>query len=190
MTGPLQIELRTVLLAAAALLGALLVLLGPGAASGQAAQCTNSSTPGYQLSGKEARKATLCLLNRERNKRGMGDLRADDKQQKAAGAHNRVMLKKNCFSHQCSGEPDLVKRIEQAGYLPCSCSWSVGENIAWGSGSTSSPRRIVDAWMGSAPHRANILNSRFEHIGIAVDSGAPGRGSGTATYTTDFGFKD
>jgi len=130
MTGPLQIELRTVLLAAAALLGALLVLLGPGAASGQAAQCTNSSTPGYQLSGKEARKATLCLLNRERNKRGMGDLRADDKQQKAAGAHNRVMLKKNCFSHQCSGEPDLVKRIEQAGYLPCSCSCRAGSRLA------------------------------------------------------------
>ncbi len=86
------------------------------------------------------------------------------------------MIRKDCFAHQCAGERDLVGRVEAAGYLPCKCSWSVGENIAWGSGSSSSPRRIVDAWMNSAPHRANILDRRFEDIGVAVDDGSPGGG--------------
>ena len=183
-------QLRLATAAIAALLAATALSLGPGAASGHAAQCKNSSAPAYELSGREARRATLCLLNRERADHGLKPLHADEHQQKAAGAHNRTMLRKDCFSHQCSGERDLVGRIEQAGYLPCSCSWSVGENIAWGSGELSSPRRIVDAWMGSGPHRANILNRRFEDIGVAVDSGSPGSGGQAATYTTDFGFKD
>jgi uncharacterized protein YkwD len=190
MTGPSHIELRTALLAAAALLGALIVLLGPGAASGQAADCPNSSAAAYRLSGHEARRATLCLINRERAKRGLHALHAEKGPQQAAGAHNRLMLRKDCFSHQCAGERDLVGRIEASGYLPCSCSWSVGENIAWGSGSSSSPRQIVDAWMGSPPHRANILNGQFEHIGVAVDRGSPDGPGDAATYTTDFGFKD
>lgn len=164
-------------------------LLGPGAGSAEAARCEGSDSPGFRLSEPQARKATLCLLNRERAKRGMRAFRLNDAQVRAANGHNRAMLKKECFDHQCPGERDLVGRNEAAGYLPCKCSWSVAENIAWGKGARSSPREIVDAWMNSAGHRANILNGQFEHIGIAVDSGAPGAGGGTATYTTDFGYK-
>ncbi len=189
MNGPTRIDVRFAVLALA-LVGLAATLLGPAAAPSSAAECRNSSNPAYKLSGKEARKATLCLINKERDKRGMRDLRADKRQQRAAASHNRTMLRKNCFSHQCAGERDLVGRIQAAGYLPCNCSWSVGENIAWGSGSSSSPRQIVGAWMNSAPHRANILNRRFEHIGVAVGRGAPGAGGQAATYTTDFGFKD
>ena len=101
------------------------------------------------------------------------------------------MLKKNCFSHQCSGERDLVGRMDAAGYLPCNCAWSVGENIAWGGGSTSSPRSIVDAWMGSSAHRINMLSSNFEEVGIAIHRGTPeGGGGDSATYTMDFGYKN
>ena len=164
-------------------------LAGPGAGAAAAGQCSGSDQAGFRLSEKQARKATLCLINRERKSRGLGALRSHDQQQRAAGGHNRAMLKKGCFDHECPGERDLVGRIEQAGYLPCSCSWSVAENIAWGKGGSSSPRAIVASWMNSAGHRANILNGGFEHIGIAVDGGAPGGGGGAATYTTDFGYK-
>lgn len=188
MTWPVRIELQ--LAVALALLGVIVVLLGPGVARSDAAECTNSSAPAYKLAEGDARKATLCLLNRERAAHGLRPLRADDEQQEAAEGHNRTMIRKRCFSHQCSGERDLVGRIEATGYLPCNCSWSVGENIAWGSGSTSSPRKIVAAWMHSAEHRANILNPRFEHAGVAVGQGSPAGGGDTATYTLDFGFKD
>lgn len=168
-----------------------LVALGPAASRGEAAQCAAASTPAFKLSGKAARKATLCVVNVERVKRGLGRLRFDGKQQKAAAGHNRLMLKKSCFSHQCSGERDLVGRLDAAGYLPCNCAWSVGENIAWGAEKTSSPRSIVDAWMGSSAHRINMLSSNFEEVGIAIHRGTPeGGGGDSATYTMDFGYKN
>ena len=48
-----------------------------------------------------------------------------------------------------------------------------GENIAWGSGSRSTPRSIVRAWMASDGHWANILSAAFRDIGIGVSPGAP-----------------
>jgi uncharacterized protein YkwD len=177
------------------LLATLLALLGllalsAGAEGASAARCKGADRPAAQMSGGKAAKLTLCLLNKERAKRGLHTLDANRKATKAARSHNRLMVRKNCFDHECPGEPDLVGRLTHSGYLPCSCSWTVGENIAWGSGSYGSPRRIVAGWMGSPPHRDNILNPRFEHIGVAVERGDPGTGyPRTATYTTDFGAK-
>lgn len=174
---------------ALALLAGLLVLLGPGAATGHAAQCPGASDPAYSMSGSTASKLTLCLINEERSDRGLKPLHFDKDQQQAASKHNRVMLQKNCFSHLCPGEKDLVGRIASTGYLPCSCTWGVAENLAWGSGKTAAPAAIVKAWMGSADHRLNILNRRYDEVGIAVDDGSPGGSGSASTYTVDFGFK-
>lgn len=189
MTWPRRID-SAALAAWPALLVGLVLLLGPGATAADAAECPGAGAPGYQLGEREGRDATLCLLNRERSSRGLGPLRIDAKQQRAAEAHNKLMIRKRCFSHQCQGERDLIGRSEAAGYLPCGCSWSIAENIAWGGRSTSSPRRIVAAWMSSASHRTNILNRRFEHAGVAVNDGSPEGGGDSATYTLDLGFKD
>lgn len=43
--------------------------------------------------------------------------------------------------------------------------------------------------MGSPEHRTNILNRRYDEVGIAVDDGSPGGGGSASTYTVDFGFK-
>lgn len=155
-----------------------------------AAKCKRASAPAYAVSAKQARKATLCLLNVQRRKHDLRPLRKRKSARKAARRHTRVMLRKNCFAHQCGGEPDLTRRISRAGYLDgCGCSWSIGENIAWGSGERSSPRKIVKAWMHSSGHRANILNRRFEHIGIGIKRGSPGGSRAAATYTTTFGAR-
>lgn len=175
---------------ASALLISALLLLGPAAARSKADQCGGADRPAYSLSGKAAAKATLCLLNKERSSRGMKALRFDRDQQKAASKHNRVMLQQDCFSHLCPGEKDLVGRIVSTGYLPCTCTWGVAENLAWGEGPTSTPAAVVNAWMNSPDHRVNILNPRYDEIGIAVDDGSPEGGGPAATYTTDFGFKD
>lgn len=168
-----------------------LLLLGPGAARGRATSCGEAGRPAYAISAKAAAKATLCLLNRKRSARGLRPLHSDKRQLEAARKHNRAMLKKNCFSHLCPGEKDLVGRVASTGYLPCSCTWGIAENIAWGAGSRAAPAAVVRAWMRSPSHRANILNRRFDEIGIAVSAGRPGRGGGpAATYTTDFGFRD
>ena len=146
--------------------------------------------PAHETARGKAVRATLCLLNKERGARGLGALRPDAQSAQAAGRHNRLMVARTCFSHLCSGEDDLVGRMASSGYLPCDCTWLVGENIGWGAGGTASPRKIVAAWMRSSPHRINILNPTFDEIGIAIDRGSPESNSrDAATYTTDFGFK-
>lgn len=173
-----------------ALLAAALLMLGPAAEPGHAASCGVAGKPAYEIGDKAAAKATLCLINRVRAARGIKALRFNKDQKQAADGHNRVMLSKNCFSHLCPGERDLVGRVSATGYLPCSCTWGVAENLAWGAGTKGSPAAIVNAWMASPDHRVNILNPHYEEIGIAVDDGSPaGDGYAASTYTTDFGFK-
>jgi uncharacterized protein YkwD len=190
MDGCMAGAIRLPLLLAATLLGAALLLLaGPGVAPASAT-CKNARTPAYEIPAKKARKATLCLINKQRAKRGMRKLRQHKAQLKAAKRHTKQMLKKSCFSHLCPGEGDLVDRVSRTSYLPCNCSWGIGENLAYGYGKQSSPKRIVKSWMKSSGHKQNILNRRFEDIGIGIKTGSPGGGRAAATYTTTFGFRD
>ena len=83
----------------------------------------------------------------------------------------------------------MLDRIRAAGYLKARASFTVGENIGWGSGTLSAPRALVKAWMASPPHRANILQGKFRELGVGLTLGAPAPGiPGTAiTATTNFG---
>lgn len=179
-------------LATAATAGALpaaLLVLGTGAAPAGAAECKHSAKPAYELGGKQVRRATVCLLNKERRARGMGRLKQHRDPRRAAKRHSRMMVEKRCFSHVCPGERDLVGRLSATGYLPCRCSWGVAENIAYGKGRGSSPRGIVRGWMRSPGHRANVLNRSYEHVGVGVRRGAPSGGGPAATYTIDLGYR-
>ena len=100
------------------------------------------------------------------------------------------MNRRNYFDHTSRGGSSFVDRIKRAGYLRGARSWSVGENLAWGSGSHATARSIVRAWMNSPGHRANILNGRFREIGIGITRGAPVPGvHNGATYATSFGSR-
>lgn len=172
----------------AGLLVAFALVLLPGQAG--AAQCKGGDASPAKLGDKRAAKAVLCLINKQRSRHHLKPLRRQHEQAKAARGHNDLMVRRRCFSHECPGEPDLVGRLTKTGYLPCGCSWGVGENIAWGAGRKGSPRRIVNAWMHSPPHRANILRGSFQHAGVGVRWGSPTkRGSNAGTYTLDFGYR-
>lgn len=88
-----------------------------------------------------------------------------------------------------SGTFDL--RIKATGYLTGANGWSVGENLAWGSGTESTPRQIVAAWMASPPHRRNILDCHYSQIGVAIVNRGPvaQADANAATYTTEFGHR-
>ncbi len=162
-------------------------LAGPGATpaaalSGQAS-CAGAGAHPTSARAAAFTGATLCLLNRERAQHGLRPLRSNALLALAAWRHSRDMVRRGYFAHG-----DLVGRLARVGYLRGRRSWTVGENIAWGSGPRATPRSIVSAWMRSAGHRANILNGRFREVGIGIVSGAPvPRVRGAATYTTDFG---
>jgi uncharacterized protein YkwD len=172
--------------------GALLAAVVPAASArpAAAAECKHGAKPGYELRAKRARRATACLINKQRRARGLSRLKQRAGPRKAAKRHTRVMVEKRCFSHVCPGEKGLAGRLAATGYLRCGCSWGLAENIAYAQGRASSPRQIVKGWMRSPQHRANLLNRSFEHLGIGIRRGAPSGGRRAATYTTDFGYRN
>jgi uncharacterized protein YkwD len=127
-----------------------------------------------------------CLLNAERTSKGLAPLHVDARLTKASKLMAGLMVKQRFFAHDTPDGRDVVDRVRPTGYIRG--SWSLGENIAWGSGGLDTPRAIVNGWMHSKGHRDNILRAKFRDIGIGIRLGAPGRGlSGGATYVTDFG---
>jgi uncharacterized protein YkwD len=187
----MRLSLRAPLLALTILLAtafcAALVAAPADAASG----CRAAKAAPSKLSKYQASKAILCLINHERRAHGLGRIERQGEQTKAARRHSRLMIRSTCFSHQCPGEGELVSRMQKADYLPCNCYWGVGENLAYGERSYGSPKSVMHAWMNSSEHRANILNGQYEHVGIGIVWGTPSIGAarGSATYTTDFGYR-
>jgi uncharacterized protein YkwD len=129
--------------------------------------------------------AIRCLLNAERAAKGLPKLHTNGKLGRAAHAWANRMVAGRFFAHE-AGSSSPLSRIKRTGYVRG--NWTVGENLAWGSGALATPRSIVNGWMHSPPHRANILYAKFRDIGIGIRLGAPGANlSGGATYVTDFG---
>lgn len=135
-------------------------------------------------------RTTLCLVNRERARRGIKRLDGDGRLARSAGRYSSAMVRETFFSHVSPGGGTMLDRIKRAGYLDGARGYTVGENLAWGSGRLATPIETVNAWMNSPGHKANILNRRFDEIGIGVAPGAPVGGVGNAaTYTQHFGAR-
>jgi uncharacterized protein YkwD len=137
-----------------------------------------------------AGEATVCLLNRERAQRGLPALRENGLLAAAALEHSRDMVQRRYFEHTSPDGRSVGDRLRAIGYSR-GVSASAGENIAYGFGADSTPAAIVQIWMESPGHRADILRPAFTEIGIGIATGAPAPSSqeqaDSATYTTDFG---
>jgi uncharacterized protein YkwD len=162
-----------------------------GSSSAVAAQACPSASAMPSQAGKRAIvRATLCTINAERSRHGFDPLRLNSRLSRAAAAHAGDMERHNYFSHDSLDGGSFVDRIRSTGYLNGARSWTVGENLAWGSHGRSTPLTITEMWMNSPGHRANILNSTFREIGIGVAHGAPvSSNAPAATYATDFGAR-
>ncbi|MDX6713523.1 MAG: hypothetical protein QOH30_81 [Baekduia sp.] len=165
--------------------GALLALALPAPAM---AACSGADAA---PSDPSAVAATLCLLNEQRAAQHLGALTQSAPLGRAADGYAQAMVDQRFFDHVSPGGSTMLQRIEDAGWVAAPGAWTVGENIAWGSGTLGTPASIVGSWMHSAGHRANILNGSFAEIGIGIADGAPrgGVGGAAGTYVTDFGSR-
>jgi uncharacterized protein YkwD len=138
----------------------------------------------------QVRAAVLCLHNREREAHGLPALKENPKLRRAAQGHSDDMVAARYFAHDSLSGAGMADRILRAGYAR-NRGWSLGENIAWGTGSLATAAEIQRAWMESPGHRANILRRQFREIGIGIAVGAPVDMGGQtgATYTADFGVR-
>jgi uncharacterized protein YkwD len=164
------------------------VAIAPAAANAHAhaAPCAGAHLAPSPAHAAQVRRATLCLLNRQRAAHGLRKLRIHRSLAHAATSYAHLMVRRHFFAHVSPSGSTMAQRIKHTNYLHRARAWALGENLAWGQGSAATPARIVSAWMHSPGHRANILNGSYRQIGIGIALGAP-VGGGGATYVNEFG---
>lgn len=109
--------------------------------------------------------AVVELVNAERAKAGLSPLSVHDGV--AEAANKRAQEIKGTFSHTRPDGSNFSTVLTQAGIS----YRSVGENIAYGQ---NSPEAVMQSWMNSSGHRANILNRDFTSIGVGHYKDASG----------------
>jgi uncharacterized protein YkwD len=177
----LQPILRT--LAIAAGLACIVLLLGSAPSAEARSGCGKTgvaSKRSDRIALPKARSAVRCLINDARHSRSLKLKRSLNK---AAQKHSRRMFEQRCFSHQCPGEPSTATRIRKAGYMRGASSYRIGEVIALNS-DRATPRQVVRQWKNSPGHRAQIMSSGYEHIGVGVVAK-----KGRAYYTVTLGAR-
>lgn len=97
------------------------------------------------------------LVNAERAKEGLSALKSDSTVQAAAQVRAKETV--TSFSHTRPNGSSCFTALQEAGvsYM------GAGENIAYGQ---KTPAEVVNAWMNSPGHRANIMNGSFTTIGV------------------------
>ncbi|MGP4002002.1 CAP domain-containing protein [Streptomyces sp. 8N706] len=134
-----------------------------------------SAAPQAPADETGAESEVLTLVNRERARAGCRPVTADRKLAGLAEEYSEDMAERHFFDHT---DPDGANPWDRAKLL--GIGGLGGENIARGQGDAQA---VMDAWMGSPGHRANILNCDYRTLGVGAHFA-----DGGPWWTQDFGF--
>jgi uncharacterized protein YkwD len=178
---------RKILSAVAVVAGWALVAGSPASA----ADCGPVNTEVDGLSQATMESSITCLINEERTSYGLQSVTPNDQLRQAALSHSNEMVAQGYFEHTSPAGLTFIDRIEGTGYMQSARSWTVGENLVWGSGPLSTPQSLVTAWMNSPPHRENLLRPTFREMGVAAVDGTPvSRSDGDGvTVSSEYGYR-
>jgi uncharacterized protein YkwD len=121
--------------------------------------------------------ALLRVMNQVRASHGLRPLQLDPRLQRAARSHSSAMLRTQSFFHGA-----YARRIRRVGVR----APVIGENLAWSSGSLARAQVIVNLWLASPEHRANLLRPGYRTVGVGALKGRFEGTSGALLVTTDF----
>lgn len=121
--------------------------------------------PGTDGSQDAFANEVVRLVNEERAKAGLPALTVD--RGAASAAQVRAKEIERSFSHTRPDGSSFNSALTQAGVN----FRGAGENIAYGQ---NSPEKVMEGWMNSSGHRANILNSSYTSIGVGHYQNASG----------------
>jgi uncharacterized protein YkwD len=124
---------------------------------------------------------TMRYINQERTSRFLPELVTNDKLMTAAAIKSNDMLSRGYFAHVDPDGNYVWPTIEAAGYFPFK---TLGENLAM---DFSDARTMVNAWMNSPTHRANVLNEKYEDQGLSTIYGMYKNDHNTIVATNLFG---
>lgn len=122
-------------------------------------------------------QSLLQAINQARTARGVPPLRVGSRLQRAARAHSRAMARTGSFTH--GGWYRRLRRHGVRGRV-------IGENVAWGVGTSGTASAIVSMWLASPQHRTTMLNRGFRRIGIGIAVGTMEGLAGANVATADF----
>lgn len=131
-------------------------------------------TDGEANAERTFEKQVVELVNKERAARGLSSLTIDKTVESAALV--RAKETEVLFSHTRPNGSSFVSALKEQGvnYM------GAGENIAWGQ---RSPEQVMQGWMNSDGHRANILNPNFTKIGVGYYQNSQGINYWTQLFT-------
>jgi uncharacterized protein YkwD len=121
--------------------------------------------------------ALLRAMNDARQAHGLRPLRIDSRLEGAARRHSSAMLRTDTFAHGA-----FEARIRRAGVR----ARRVGENLAWAVGPLAEAHAIVNLWLASPEHRANLLRRGYRTVGVGALKGNFEGYAGAVVITTDF----
>ena len=154
-----------------------------------AADCANKDVMPTSGNLELIQAAILCLHNQIRASHHLPLLKENSRLIKAAVAHSSAMVNDGYFDHTDPSGDTFVDRILGSCYVRRNSAWTLGENLAWGTGDLSTPQGVMNSWMASPGHKANILKRAYREVGIGIRLGVPSDDGVGATYTADFGVK-
>ena len=116
-------------------------------------------------------------MNEARHSYSLAPLRIDPRLQRTARSHSSEMLRTGTFAHGA-----FATRIRRAGVR----ARRIGENLAWAVGPLAAARSLVNLWLGSPEHRANLLRPGYRTVGVGERIGTFQGYAGATVVTTDF----
>ncbi|MED4953336.1 CAP domain-containing protein [Paenibacillus macerans] len=119
-----------------------------------------TGTTGQAQDTSQFAQQVLDLVNKERSKAGLGALTMNPELSKMAMVKAQDMYNNNYFDHNSPTHGSPFDMMKEFGITYN----SAGENIAKGQ---STPTQVMNDWMNSPGHKANILNSSYTKIGVA-----------------------
>ncbi len=122
--------------------------------------------PSSESSISTGEAEVLRLVNLERSKANCRPVQADAQLALAARQHSADQAAKGYFDHTSQDGRTWSDRIEATSYQ----GRPGGENIAAGQ---PTPAAVMESWMNSPGHRANILNCSFKDLGVGMAKGGP-----------------
>jgi uncharacterized protein YkwD len=123
-----------------------------------------------------AEASVIRAVNQVRAQYALRQLALDLRLERAARSHSRAMIRSGSFAHG-----DVRRRLAAAGVRGI-----YGENLAWGVGSSATAASIVQMWLNSPPHRANLLRPGFRRLGVGRRVGTFAGYQGAAVVTANF----